>query len=104
MMAFTTVFEDVVFVEGDHHGAVRGPKAKSDLTYSFGAQLKSIRDIKHNLANQAKKKSFNAVLDFKYGQKSKFFALDNVGYWGEGVLANIPQREYSELCSKADQQ
>jgi hypothetical protein len=102
-MAFTTVFEDVVFVEGDYKGAVRGAKIKSDLTYNFGAQLKSLRDIKHNLAVQAKRKAFNAVLDFKYGQKSKFFAFDNVGYWGEGILANIPKNEYDDICRKEKQ-
>jgi hypothetical protein len=99
-MAFTTVFEGIVFVEGDYKGAVRGAKVKSNLAYNFGAQLKSLRDIKHNLAQQAKNKTYNAILDFKYGQKSKFFAFDNVGYWGEGILANIPQNEYHSLCSK----
>jgi hypothetical protein len=103
-MAFTTVYEDIVFVEGDFTGAVRGGSIKNDLTYSFDAQLKSLRDIKHNLAEQAKRKGVNAILDFEYGQKSRFFALDDVGFWGKGVLAKIPQGDYERLRSNESNQ
>ena len=99
-MAFTTIFEDVVFVEGDFPGAVRDNTVKSDLRFDIGAQLKSLKDIKHNLAKQAKKKAMNAVLDFEYGQKSSFFAWDNVGFWGKGVLATIPNSDYERIKSE----
>lgn len=96
-MASTTIFEGIVFVEGDHPGAMRGGTVESDLTYSFGAQLKSLNDIERNLARQAEKKGFNAILDFEHGQESRSFAFDSVGLWGKGVLANIPRGDYERL-------
>ena len=53
--------------------------------------------LERNLARQAEKKGFNAILDFEYGQKSRFFAFDSVGLWGKGVLANIPRGDYERL-------
>ena len=100
-MAFTTIFEDIVFVEGDFPGAVRYSAIKSDKTRGFGTQLKSLADIKHALAEKAKKGNANAVLDFEYGQKSRFFlSFDNVGYWGSGVAAVIPQSDYEKIKSQ----
>ena len=99
-MAFTTIFEDIVFVEGDFPGAVRYGAIKSDMTRGFGTQLKSLADIKHKLADLAKKEGANAVLDFEYGQKSRWFlSFDSVGYWGKGVSAVIPQSDYEKIKS-----
>ena len=99
-MAFTTIFEGVVFVEGDFKGAIRGGSIKSSPD-GLGAQLKSLRDIKHNLAQQAKNKGCNAILDFEYGQKGGFFSglfsFDRVVFYGKGVLAKMSQSDYERL-------
>ena len=85
-MAFATVFEEIVFVEGDFKGAIRGETINTS-NYGIGAQLKSLRDIKHALAQQARSKGYNAVLDFKYGQKGGFltmlFSFDDVAFYGK---------------------
>ena len=99
-MAFTVIYDDIVFIEGNHPNANRGPLVECDLSFKFGAQLKSLRDVKDNLAKQAKTNGFNAVLDFTYGQKSRWLAIDDVAFWGKGCLANIPQKEYNDLREK----
>lgn len=99
-MAYTVVYDGIIFVEGDHQSAQRGPYAECDLSFTLGAQLKSLRDVKDNLVSQAKAGGFNAVLDFTYGQKSRWLAIDDVAFWGKGVLADIPYNEYIQLVDK----
>jgi hypothetical protein len=98
-MAYTVVYEDIVFVEGDWRNATYG--SQINCTLLGGGQLKSLNDVKHNLAQQAKRQNYNAVVHFTYGQKTGFFlsflAWDEVSYWGKGRLANIPQNEYHQL-------
>jgi len=96
-MAFTVMYNGIVFVEGDHPNASRGPEVKCDLSFKFGAQLKSLRDVKDNLVAQAKAGGWNAVLDFTYGQKSRWLAIDDVAFWGKGCLANIPPEEHEAI-------
>jgi hypothetical protein len=96
-MAYTVIYNDIIFVEGDQPNASRGPKVECDLSFKFEAQLKSLRDVKDNLVKQAKSKGYNAILDFTYGQKSRWLAIDDVAFWGKGCLANIPQDVYDEL-------
>jgi len=99
-MAFTVIYNDIVFVEGDHPNASRGPSVECDLSFKIGAQLKSLRDVKEDLVKKAKSKGYNAILDFTYGQKSRFLAIDDVAFWGKGCLANISQEFYNEIKNK----
>lgn len=99
-MAYTAVYKGIVFVEGKHPNADVGQPIETDLSFVFGAQLKSLRDVKDNLVAQAQEAGCNAVVNFTYGQKSRWLAIDDVAYWGKGNLASINQQEYNELCSK----
>lgn len=45
----------------------------------------------------AKKHGANAVLDFEYGQKSRLFAIDDIAFWGKGILAILPKEEYDKI-------
>ena len=96
-MAYIVIYNDIIFVEGDYPNASRGPFVKCDLGFKFGAQLKSLRDVKDNLVKQAKSKGYNTILDFTYGQKNRWLAIDNVAFWGKGCLANISQDVYNKL-------
>lgn len=96
-MAYTVIYNDIVFVEGKYNNAVLGEKVECDLSFVFGAQLKSLRDVKNNLAIEAKEKGYNAIVDFTYGQKSRWLAIDDVAFWGKGRLANIPKEDYIKL-------
>lgn len=99
-MAYTVFYNDIVFVEGSYNNAVLGDPVECDLSFVFGAQLKSLRDVKNNLAEKAKLKGYNAIVDFTYGQKSRWLAIDDVAFWGKGKLANIPHEDYLKLREK----
>lgn len=98
-MAYTTVYNGVVFIEGYHPAAELGKNIETDLSYCINEQLKSLRNVKDNLSMQAKAKGYNAVVNFTYGQKTKLFSFDNVVFWGKGTLAKISIEEYNKLCS-----
>lgn len=95
-MAYTTVYKDYVFIEGDNPNAQRKLKVKANLT-GFGAQLKNLNNVKDNLIAQARLHKCNCILDFKYGQKSSIFSIDDVKFYGSGVCAVLPQEEYKKI-------
>jgi hypothetical protein len=99
-MAYTTVFEGIVFIEGRHPNANILKNIKVDLGYTFGAQLKNLADVKREIAFQVKSLGGNCFLDFQYGQKSKWLAIDDVAFWGSGKIALLPQDIYNEIISK----
>jgi hypothetical protein len=96
-MAYTTVYKGIIFIEGDHPSATRGFCIECDLSFKIGAQLKSLRDVKDKLVEQVKNYGYNTLLDFTYGQKSRWLAIDDVAFWGKGCLANIPPEEYTKM-------
>jgi hypothetical protein len=96
-MAYTVIHNGIVFIEGSHPTAMRGFLVECDLSFKFGAQLKSLRDVKDRLAEQAKSQGYNCILDFTYGQKSRWLAIDDVAFWGKGCLANISVDEYNKI-------
>ncbi|MBQ7207569.1 MAG: hypothetical protein IJS01_07215 [Lentisphaeria bacterium] len=58
------------------------------------AQLKTLDDVKREMALQVRRNGGNAVVAFKYGQHSmgfwrSLFSLDNVYWKGEGKIASI---------------
>ncbi|MDF2698903.1 MAG: hypothetical protein K0Q49_459 [Haloplasmataceae bacterium] len=101
-MAYTTFYDDVCFIEGDNPAAKKLASIKSDLSFKFGAQLKNLNDVKKDLALKAKKLGCNCVLNFKYGQKSRWLAIDDVAYYGEGISAILSQAEYDTLLNKTN--
>ena len=98
-MAFITVYEGIVFIEGEREEARPFKSVQVDFSFKFGAQLKSLRDVKSNLAKQARAYGCNAVLNFTYGQKSRWLAIDDVAFFGKGVAALLPQHIYSEIIN-----
>ncbi len=99
-MAYTTIHNGIVFVEGAYPSAKSVSNAEIDLSFCINEQLKSLRDVKENLSMQAKAVGCNAVINFKYGQKSRFWTFDNIVFWGTGTLAVIPQNELDDICTK----
>ena len=96
-MAYTVIYNDIVFIEGSHPTAIHGPSVECDLSFKFGAQLKSLRDVKDNLSAKAKNQNYNCILQFTYGQKSRWLAIDDIAFWGKGCLANLSTEEYSKI-------
>ncbi len=99
-MAYKSLYDGVLFVEGDLDSATRVNHVQTSLTGSFSAHLKNLDDVKSELAFQAKRNDCNCVLDFKYGQKHRLLAFDDVYFYGSGVLAKLDQIQFVDITSK----
>lgn len=99
-MAYTTVYNDIVFIEGNNSNANIVGEVSSDLSFKIGAQLKNLNDVKSDMANKAKLLGANCILNFKYGQKSRWLAIDDVAFYGNGKAGIFPSTVYEELVNK----
>ena len=99
-MAYTTVYKDIVFIEGDHPKAKRNQFVETSLN-GIGAQFKTLNDVKDELVESAKINGCNCILDFRYGQKQSWWtSFDFVKYYGSGVCAILPKDTYKEILEK----
>ncbi|MBP3706983.1 MAG: hypothetical protein J6J13_07045 [Clostridia bacterium] len=98
-MAFVTVHNGVVFIEGDHPRAVKRFTAETRVG-GFGAQLRNLNDLKQTMAMTALHNGCNCVVNFTYGQKSKLIAIDDVAFVGNGFYAQLSNEDYNSIISQ----
>lgn len=98
-MAFVTVADGVIFIEGDHPRAIKRYNAETRVG-GFGAQLKNLNDLKARMAQTAKECGCNCVVNFTYSQKSKVIAIDDVAYVGGGSYAVLSPVDYQSIVSQ----
>lgn len=100
---FITTYKDIAFIEGE-------PKDKKDLHFvsiellGFGAQLKSLRDVKERLYLQVKQYGGNCLCDFKYGQKQRLLAIDDVAFYGSGMVCTLDDEKYQKYMHIDDEE
>ena len=94
---YKTMYRGIAFVEGTIPGAQILEPYRVSLGFRFGAQLKNLRYVKDKFVEAALRCGSNAVLDFTYGQKSRLFAIDDVAYWGKGLLGILPPEELAQI-------
>ena len=93
---YQTVHQGVLFVEG----AMSNCRILKPISVELGgmligqSQLKTLQDVKDEMALQAKHAGGNAIINFSYGQKSVGFwrsllQLDDVNWYGNGHIALI---------------
>ena len=103
-MVYTTIYEGILFIEG-HCDFI---EFKSRVEYKkdsfFNQQFRNLDDIKHQLAEKAKMIGANAIINFKYGQKTiPFFKAillgtdDNVNWFASGEAVVVSSAKYLEL-------
>ena len=95
-------FEGVFFVEGTFPNAKVICCVDHKIHGLFSqAQLKNLSDVKRKLSRMVKERGGNALLNFKYGQKSSFWTtlvgVDNVNWYGEGDVAVISTDDIAVL-------
>lgn len=90
-MAFTCIHDGMIISEGLLEKAQPIGMIEADLSFKFGAQLKSLRDVKTDLVMKARMMGANAIANFTYGQKHRWLAIDDVAFWGKGVAVYIPE-------------
>lgn len=92
---YETIFEGIRFIEGSPSGVRDIEPVRVELGgVIHSAQLKNLDDVKRIMAERAKARGGNAVINFKYGQRSvgilrSLFQRDDVNWYGEGVIAFI---------------
>jgi hypothetical protein len=90
---YTTTFEGIKFVEGCPPSArVIKPIRVAIGGILTSAQLKNLDDVKRLMVDQTRAAGGNAVIDFKYGQRSVGFLRslidrDDVHWYGDGKIA-----------------
>jgi hypothetical protein len=97
MKGYPTVFDGVIFSEAFVDEGQRVSQIKSDLSFKIGAQLKNLNDVKGDLAIKAMELGCNCVSDFKYGQKSRLLAIDDVAFFGNGTATKLSAEEYNSI-------
>ena len=95
---YVSKYDGIYFIEGEIDNARTIKSVAIELNGVFSqTQLKTLDDVKKQMVSMAKKYNANAIIDFKYGQKSSFwksiFSLDDVQWYGSGVIANISEDE-----------
>lgn len=98
-MAFVTVHNGVVFIEGDHPRAIKRYTAETRVG-GFGAQLRNLNDLKEIMSQTAKVNGCNCVVNFTYGQRSKLIAIDDVAFTGDGFYAVLSAQDYNSILSQ----
>ncbi len=94
----TTVYNNVVFTEGDcPSGCETGKSCGSDIFFVWDSQRRSLYDVKKWLSDEAIREGCNLVYDFRYGQRSCGLFLNNIFFYGKGKLGILPQKMYNEL-------
>lgn len=93
-MMYCTKYKGVYFVEGIPLVTKNIRNISTEINQFFGqSQLKSLDDIKDKMVDIVKASGGNAVIDFKYVQKSSFwkslFSLDDVSWFASGTIALI---------------
>ncbi len=99
MKGYPTIFDNVVFIECDLPDMQPVAPVCVDLSFKLGAQLKNLNDVKRSLADSARQLGCNCISNFKYGQKSRWLAIDDVAYFGSGTAGRISQTEYTNISA-----
>lgn len=94
-MGYKSLYKGIVFIEGDDSAARLLGDVACDLSFRPGAQLKSLNDVKEELAQASASLGGNAVVRFTYGQKARLLAWDDVAFWGKGAAAFLPAETYN---------
>ncbi|MCL2671690.1 MAG: hypothetical protein FWF10_06610 [Clostridiales bacterium] len=97
MKGYPTNYKGIIFVETPLSEGQIVSKVQVDLSFKIGAQLKNLNDVKDGLVSRAKALHCNCISDFKYGQKSRWIAIDDVAYFGSGTALRLPEDAYQRI-------
>lgn len=92
-----TTQDGIAFYEGtpDNYESIETVKIEIGGMLISQSQLKTLKDVKRELATRASRAGGNAVVNFQYGQKCvgffrSLFQIDDVNWYGTGTIARIP--------------
>ena len=99
MTGYPTLYNRIIFIEASIENAQKVSAVDVDLSFKIGAQLKSLTDVKMALADKAIQLNCNCVAEFKYGQKSRWLAIDDVAHFGSGMAMQLSTAQYDEIVA-----
>ena len=99
MQGYPTIFNGIIFIESPFNDGQKIAAVSADLSFQFGAQLKNLNDIKNDLAYKAYSLGCNCVSEFRYGQKSRWLAIDDVAFFGSGVAMRLSPDIYQQIVA-----
>lgn len=97
MKGYPTIYNNIIFIEASMPEGQDAIYIYADLSFKFGAQLKSLTDVKKELSHKAIELGRNCVSEFKYGQKSRWLAIDDVAHFGNGIAVKLSEARYNEI-------
>ena len=103
MKGYPTVFNGIIFIETPMMEGQKVAAVGADLSFKFGAQLKNLNDVKSDLAQKAGSMNCNCISEFTYGQKSRWLAIDDVAFFGNGVAMQLSPERYQEIIGYIQQ-
>ena len=98
MKGYPTIFNRIIFIETPIDDGEMVSNISVDLSFRIGAQLKNLNDVKTELAVKANALGCNCISEFKYGQKSRWLAIDDVAFFGSGVAVRLSLNVYNEIA------
>ena len=98
MKGYPIMYNNIIFIETPLNEGERIEELNVDLSFKIDAQLKNLNDVKAKLAAKAAALNCNCVSEFKYGQKSRLLAIDDVAYWGKGAAMQLGQESYNKIA------
>ena len=98
MKGYPTLYNGIIFIETPIDEGVKISAISADLSFKIGAQLKNLNHVKSELAAKAAAKNCNCISEFKYGQKSRWLAIDDVAYFGNGVAVKLSPEAYQKIA------
>lgn len=106
-MAYTFIYKGIIFIEGLEQTAKILGKVEYKKLFSFNAQVQTLDCVKDQLVEQTIALGGNAVIDFKYGQKSSgwfkssLFSLDdNIKWYGNGLAVILSEETINKILEK----
>ena len=99
---FISTYKDVVFIEGIHKEAKQLCRIDEELL-GIGAHLRSLRDLKEKMYLKVKASNANCLMDFKYGQKQRILAFDDVAFYGSGMISILPDEIYHQIYKRDEE-
>ncbi|MBO5224347.1 MAG: hypothetical protein J6C23_07545 [Clostridia bacterium] len=105
-MAHISIYKNIIFIEGFEPLAKILGKIKYKNLFAYNSQNQTIDYVKDQLVKKTIALGGNAVIHFKYGQKSvgwfKSILLgfdDDIQWYGSGLAAILPEEKQKEILS-----
>lgn len=110
-MNYISIFDNIIFIEESIEETSSSINQLGFIEYKkdklYNNQLQNLNDVKKQLSEKAKKLGANAIINFKYGQKSttwwRSFILafdDNVNWYGSGIAVKLNDELYIKYINK----